>query len=178
MTRHQFQKDFVSVVPEEKGRNRRRWGRLGLDVLILVVVVAALVWTERALASTSICTWDIDRYVCAGSKSNVMVGTPVRDIIHGDGHANTLRGKKGNDKLLGHSGPDTLEGGNGGDYLIGGAGEDILTSGNGDDTINARDPGPGKERTDWVFCGSGFDTVLTVKGGVDYIDTDCERVIT
>ena len=140
--------------------------------LLTCLIVAAATWVGGARASTSICT----EGTCAGSSSNVMVGTYADDQIWGDGHANTLKGKKGNDRLWGYGNEDTLEGGNGDDWLKGGAGEDLLSGLAGDDTINAREWGA--QRTDYVFCGWGLDTVLAVKGGVDWIDPDCERVIT
>jgi hypothetical protein len=145
-------------------------------LLVLWGLIILAVWAGVSYASTSICTQDVDRYVCSGSKSNTMIGTPEPDLIYGDRHANTLNGKGQYDHLWGFGGPDTLEGGNGRDMLRGGGGEDLLTGEGGNDTIHAREHG--KQRTDWIFCGNGFDTVLTVKGGIDYIDTDCERTIT
>jgi serralysin len=141
--------------------------------LILWALFALGFWTAYAYASTSICT----ESTCTGSSSNTMIGTSEPDLIYGDRHANTLRGKGSYDYLWGYGGNDTLEGGNGRDSLRGGRGEDLLSGMGGNDTINAREKGA-RQRTDWIFCGSGLDTVLTVKGGVDYIDPDCERVVT
>ena len=139
--------------------------------LALLLTLAALVLPSSAAGSTSICT----EGVCTGSKSNVMVGTPLSDIIHGDYHANTLTGKGGGDRLYGHGGQDTLDGGKGADVLRGGRGEDLLTAGPGNDVIRAVEHG--KQATDYVFCGPGYDTLVTSSGGVDYFEGDCEVVI-
>ena len=142
-----------------------------LALIICVAIAAALSGAHSAAGSTSICTED----VCAGSKSNVMIGTPLSDVIHGDFHANTLTGRGGGDFLYGHGGQDTLDGGKGADVLRGGGGEDLLTSGPGNDTVFAVEKG--EQATDYVFCGPGYDTLITSSGGVDYFEGDCEVVV-
>ncbi len=92
------------------------------------------------------------------------------DTVTGNGVANRLGGRSGNDSLLGLAGDDTLIGGagddalqggqdndrlNGGgdnDTLDGGAGDDILNGGDGNDEINS-----GSGVRDVLFGGAGED---------------------
>ena len=65
-----------------------------------------------------------------------VIGTIGNDTITGDGAANELWGRAGDDILSGRDGDDILEGGIGNDTLIGGAGADQLIGGAGTDTAS------------------------------------------
>jgi hypothetical protein len=89
------------------------------------------------------------------------VAAPTRatgsdDVLRGTPGPDDLVGGSGDDQLLGLAGPDRLDGGLGNDLLNGGRGRDILIGNKGDDRIEARDG-----YTDQVFCGLGFDTVVS-----------------
>jgi Ca2+-binding RTX toxin-like protein len=74
--------------------------------------------------------------------------------------ASDLRGGAGDDKLLG---------GEAADVMRGNPGVDEVRGNGGDDTIITRG-----DVTDYVYCGSGNDTVKA--DPVDFVDTDCESV--
>ncbi|HEX8224132.1 MAG TPA: tandem-95 repeat protein, partial [Allosphingosinicella sp.] len=65
-----------------------------------------------------------------------LVGTEYDDTLGGDGVANRLEGRDGNDRLEGRGGNDVLLGGAGKDVLEGGAGADRLDGGEGSDTAS------------------------------------------
>ena len=89
---------------------------------------------------------DIDTLV---SIENVR-GSSGNDFITGDGQANDLAGRAGDDFLYGRDGNDHLDGGNGTDAMDGGDGDDTYVVDNaGDTTIE----GPG--------ANSGTDTVMS-----------------
>ena len=121
-----------------------------------------------------------------------IVGGRGRDLLSGNGRANTLIGSGGLDTLRGAGGKDTLyadgefsDRGRSNDRLFGGAGDDELTGNKGANLLDGgtgRDPSsPGRERTgsrardgrrDTVRCGSGRD-----RGRADRSDrrSSCER---
>lgn len=68
-----------------------------------------------------------------------VIGTTADDSITGDGSANEVWGRAGNDTLAGLGGDDILEGGSGDDVLIGGEGADRLIGGIGIDTASYAD---------------------------------------
>ena len=91
-----------------------------------------------------------------------VIGGRVGDDISGDGNANRLEGRDGQDTLNGLGGNDTLVGGdridtlNGGfgdDLLLAGPGPDIVNGGGGDDFINA------SAGSDILDGGTGLDTI-------------------
>ena len=95
-----------------------------------------------------------------------VVGCRLDDTIRGDGNANKLNGREGDDLLRGRAGDDTLLGYTGSDHLDGGAGNDVLNGGEGNDTLR----GGGLSDT-FVFdqtCDE--DTILDFKSGTDKID--------
>ena len=79
-------------------------------------------------------------------------GTKVRDWIKGNGQANVLAGKEGDDTVRGEGGDDRLYGGDGNDYVYGGAGNDSLSGGAGNDYLEDG------EGNDTYWGGPGQDT--------------------
>ena len=71
------------------------------------------------------------------SSIEIVIGTDtlLHDILLGDEHANTLRGRDGDDIISGHGGNDRLSGGSGRDNLRGGSGRDVLSGDSGDDDL-------------------------------------------
>jgi len=59
----------------------------------------------------------------------------VGDFLVGNGAANLIDGRLGDDVLIGEGGNDTLLAGNGRDTLEGGTGADIISGGSGDDWV-------------------------------------------
>ena len=66
-------------------------------------------------------------------------GSNLDDILRGDGQANWLSGRTGDDRLEGGAGNDSLLGGDGDDRLVGGAGADRLDGGEGFDIASFSD---------------------------------------
>ena len=88
------------------------------------------------------------------SSIEIVIGTDspyFHDVLLGDEHANTLRGRGGDDIISGHGGNDQLSGGSGRDNLRGGAGRDVLSGGSNDDDLGG---GAGRDRN---YGGSGRD---------------------
>ena len=79
-------------------------------------------------------------------------GSDFDDVLLGNGDANHLYGRRGDDMLDGRAGKDVLVGGRGRDVLDGGAGNDLLSGGKGADQFVFRD---------------GRDTVLDFRRGQD-----------
>jgi Tol biopolymer transport system component len=128
---------------------------------------------------------------------DVLTGTPLADVLLGQGGndtlvavpgyflGDTLEGGPGNDLLVGSSATDTLEGGSGKDILRGGTSPDLLTGGSardvvqgqgGRDLIQARDG-----RRDVVSCGTNSKTGgpegdIAYVDRVDAVSRDCEWV--
>lgn len=87
-----------------------------------------------------------------------VMGSRFDDALRGDGKANRLAGRAGDDVLAGRGGRDAL---------IGGAGRDTVRGGPGNDTLRARDGerdvvrgGPGSDR---AFVDRGLDDVRGVQ---------------
>lgn len=76
----------------------------------------------------------------------------------GDGKANVLRGKNGNDLINGRDGNDRLYGSGGNDQLDGEDGDDRLEGGAGDDKLEG---GAGKNK---LLGNAGQDTLMGGKG--------------
>jgi Ca2+-binding RTX toxin-like protein len=88
------------------------------------------------------------------SSIEIVIGTDTpysHDVLLGDEHANTLRGRGGDDIISGHGGNDQLSGGAGRDKLRGGAGRDVLSGGSGNDDLSG---GSGRDRN---YGGPGQD---------------------
>jgi len=129
---------------------------------------------------------------------DVLTGTPLADVLLGEGGndtlvsvasffvGDTLRGGTGNDLLVGSSVSDTLEGGPGNDVLRGGSGPDLLLGGSerdvlqgqgGRDLVGARDG-----TRDVVSCGTNRGKTTGAESDIAYIDRfdavsrDCEWV--
>ena len=85
--------------------------------------------------------------------SNVenVIGTEFSDTLTGDGLANQLEGREGN---------DDLDGGAGNDILIGGSGQDALVAGSGNDTLK------GDEGNDDFDLGANLNAADKIDGGV------------
>ncbi len=88
------------------------------------------------------------------------------DRLTGNGSANWLNAKAGNDKLFGRGGNDTLLGGSGNDKLTGGLGNDLINGGSGNDT--ARFTGSAAASVNLSHSGAqktgyGTDTLLRIE---------------
>ena len=107
----------------------------------------------------------------------VCYGTNKSDVMEGTEGANTMHARAGGDFLAGFSGRDSLIGNRGADVLNGCRGEDLLTAGNGNDTIFAQEGNKLKnQRTDYIFCGDGEDTVYVWSISMDQVSDDCEYI--
>lgn len=129
---------------------------------------------------------------------DVLSGTPLADVLLGEGGNDTLKavwgdwtgdtleGGPGKDLLLGSFRSDTLDGGPGADILrggptadrlVGGPGRDVLQGQGGRDAIFARDGW-----RDRVSCGTNVGRTTGPEGDVAYVDRfdrvarDCEYV--
>ena len=90
-------------------------------------------------------------------------GGSGNDTLRGNGIANRLEGRDGDDLLDGRDGADTLRGGNGTDTLIGGAGDDLLEGGGDSDSLyggDGNDSAAGAGGNDLLSGGLGNDTLL------------------
>jgi Ca2+-binding RTX toxin-like protein len=100
-----------------------------------------------------------------------VIGTPLNDVLSGDGSSETLDGLAGEDTLIGNSGSDTLRGFEGNDLLVGGFGGDLLQGWLGADRLFG---GPNRDRVaggpdgDLVVGNLGRDA-LKGKGGIDFL---------
>jgi Ca2+-binding RTX toxin-like protein len=93
------------------------------------------------------------------------------DKATGDGSANTLEGRNGNDSLNGGAGNDRLLGGNGGDTLIGSTGADTLSGGPGLDKADY------SSRKNRVTVTIGLGANDGVAGEKDNVLDDVETVV-
>ncbi len=87
-----------------------------------------------------------------------ILGSRFDDIITGDGEANNLNGR---------SGDDTIDGGEGDDALVGGVGDDVLNGGLGDDIITGSG---GIDQFIFDTANFGRDTVQTFDNGTELLD--------
>jgi hypothetical protein len=152
--------------------------------LVLVMMVAVLVGGSGvALAVVKFGT-DGQDFLMGTRDDDVIYGEDGIDFIDGRGGDDVLYGGAGSDEVISFPGDDVLHGEGGNDHVIEGKGNNKLYGGDGNDFFQATaiDPDtPGSENTtpkkrDFVFCGSGRDTVVVDPGGVDYVASDCERV--
>ena len=120
--------------------------------------------------------------------SNILIGTPQRDVIiaraghdtvSGGGARDLIYGQEGSDVLLGDAGndsiwgagrTDTILGGPGRDTIRGEWGADVADAGSGNDVV-LMDTDDGD--IDSVDCGSGFDRAV-LRPGDRYVN--CESV--
>ena len=86
-----------------------------------------------------------------GNGKDVVDGTVLDDVLHGERGADTLYGLDGDDRLYGGQGADWLYGGGDRDFLSGGQGDDYLSGGDGDDLLH------GGKGDDELFGGNGGD---------------------
>jgi Ca2+-binding RTX toxin-like protein len=93
------------------------------------------------------------------------------DRATGDGSANTLEGRNGNDTLNGGAANDRLLGGNGSDTLIGSTGADTLSGGAGLDTADY------SSRKNRVTVTIGLGANDGVAGEKDNVLDDVESVV-
>jgi Ca2+-binding RTX toxin-like protein len=87
-------------------------------------------------------------------------GGPGDDTLVGDGKANVLLGRAGNDLLMGADGDDMLVGGLGNDSLAGAAGGDTLFGSDGEDNLTGGDGNDdlkGEAGNDTLDGGMGAD---------------------
>jgi len=100
--------------------------------------------------------------------SDVLQGTPERDVIWGGGGDDVIHGSLGNDLLCGGPGADLIHGGRGNDVADGGAGEEDRVIGDlGDDHLFG---GPGD--ADEVAGSLGIDTLSGGPGDSDLVHGD------
>lgn len=92
--------------------------------------------------------------------SNLVLGTPYKDVIHGNGGDDDIYGRTGNDFVAGDNGNDYLDGGRGRDVLVGGAGTNDLYGGLGADTFLMAP----------VVGGHSDDFIIDFDHGIDKID--------
>jgi Ca2+-binding RTX toxin-like protein len=86
----------------------------------------------------------------------------------GQGVADTITGRNGNDYIEGFDGNDTLTGGGGNDAIEGGSGNDRLTGGTGNDVLEG---GAGSDS--FVFApGFGRDLITDFEAGLDVLEID------
>jgi Ca2+-binding RTX toxin-like protein len=100
-----------------------------------------------------------------------LAGTPLGDLIAGDGSSETLIGGAGDDVLSGNNGGDTLLGLEGNDVLVGGNGRDLLLGWLGADRLFG---GPDGDRLKGgpdgdLLVGNRGSDILKGKGGIDFI---------
>jgi Ca2+-binding RTX toxin-like protein len=101
---------------------------------------------------------EIVRTTTGDGASDYFLGDELRDIVHGLGGKDELRGG-GNDELNGGSEDDDLGGGNGNDLLNGGTGMDAMYGGAGNDTFIVDNIGD--KVVELNGAGAGIDTVRT-----------------
>ena len=103
-----------------------------------------------------------------GANADVILGSPLGNVINGLAGNDRLDGKAGDDNLLGGDGTDSVYGSDGSDTLAGGAGNDLLYGGSAlwSDALLG---GPGDDYYEISngassvaeLAGEGIDTVLT-----------------
>jgi len=98
---------------------------------------------------------------------DTLTGNDGFDCLAGEEDADTLRGGRDFDCLFGGSSGDALFGGSGGDTLVLGPGADSANGGTQDDVIYVGVDG----KADYIDGGDGHDTVVTVNGSIDPLDT-------
>ncbi len=136
--------------------------------------IAAGVIVERALGG-----YGDDRIIGNGFANvlsgrdgdDVLFGLNGRDSLYGGNGSDVLRGGAGNDRLLGQADNDRLLGNSGSDYLRGGAGDDLLFGLNGRDSLyggNGSDVLRGGSGNDRLFGQAGNDRLLG-NSGSDYL---------
>lgn len=104
----------------------------------------------------------IEHYV-AGAGRDQVIGNGAANTLHGRSGNDRLAGLEGLDRLLGGLGDDTLEGGAGNDRLLGGAGDDRLRGGSGADRLEGgagHDLLVGDRGADRLMGGLGRDTLM------------------
>jgi Ca2+-binding RTX toxin-like protein len=99
--------------------------------------------------------------------SDVLRGTPSRDVIWGGEGDDELFGSLGNDLLCGGPGEDLVHGGRGNDVVDGGPGTDRVYGDLGDDKV-VGGPGDGDE----AGGGLGIDTLNGGPGNSDLVHGD------
>jgi Ca2+-binding RTX toxin-like protein len=101
----------------------------------------------------------------------IVVGTPLNDVLGGDSSSETLIGAAGDDTLVGNRGQDTLLGLEGNDSIFGGSGRDLLRGWLGNDRqfggpeADRVSGGPGGD----LIVGNFGSDVLKGKGGIDFL---------
>jgi Ca2+-binding RTX toxin-like protein len=112
-------------------------------------------------------------------------GSPLGDVLTGDGSANFIAAGQGNDRIFGRGGPDELTGAGGNDTISGGSGDDVVfydfsragvranlaagtIVGYGSDRVSGVENVDGSPFAD-VIVGSGTGNRLRGLGGNDTI---------
>ncbi|HND52199.1 MAG TPA: hypothetical protein PLV92_07375, partial [Pirellulaceae bacterium] len=92
-----------------------------------------------------------------------LTGTPLTDLIFGQGGNDWVDALDSGDVVFGGAGDDTLQGNLGADRLIGGSGNDQILGGAGDDSLfggTGRDSIWGGTENDWLFGGVDDDALF------------------
>ena len=100
---------------------------------------------------------------------DIICGGSGRDRIYGNGGDDVIFGDAGKDKMFGGGGRDTIWGGTGDDKLVGGGQKDLLIGQRGDDTLRGKvsnDLLLGGPHDDTIAGGDG-DDVLKGQAGTD-----------
>jgi Ca2+-binding RTX toxin-like protein len=147
--------------------------------IFLALTAAFVLTTSDALAERIRCKGG----TCTGTQAaDVISGTVLVDIISGLGGDDDIVGSlgndiiyggSGNDLIFGEEGDDELNGGPGHDRLFGNDGRDVFYGGADNDTIDAVF-GQQFPQRDFVYCGTGYDTVTADR--YDVVSSDCEKV--
>ena len=77
-----------------------------------------------------------DDYACGLDGDDLLKGGFGNDWLFGGNDNDTLQGGHGNDYMFGESGNDLLKGGHGNDHMYGGANNDVMKGGHGNDHID------------------------------------------
>jgi len=93
-----------------------------------------------------------------GEDADVINGSPMDDMLFGDGGPDTITAGAGNDYVEGGEDNDIVMGDTGFDTLFGGEGNDVIKGGRDDDIID------GEEGDDDILGGSGNDLLIGGSG--------------
>ncbi len=129
---------------------------------------------DRLIGIEAVMGSDFDDRIIGNGKANLLYGRDGNDLIKTGGTPNTQErnfayGQGGDDKIIGGSGKDTIRGGDGDDIVYGNGDTDRLTGGTGNDRLY------GGRGNDVLVGGAGDDFLFgnlnddDIKGG-DGID--------
>ena len=148
--------DALRNIAEGRG-DRAEHHRIALQKLADAFVLKRQLMTElvrHGLVVHSACTKSGGRFLTGRTRSSEVIhGTPRRDVICAGPGNDRISAGGGNDVVIAGGGADVVNGGPGNDTIYGGPGVDRIIGGPGNDRI---DTGAGRDR---VEGGPGRDTV-------------------